>query len=54
MLICENEIDHACDISEGRFWISANGKRPDTLCPEAWKSMAGFVQALAIGEGNLL
>lgn len=48
----ENEIEHACDISEGQFWISANGERPETLCPEAWKSMAGFVQALARGEGN--
>lgn len=48
----ENEIEHACDVREGQFWISTNGKRPETLCPEAWKSMADFVQALARGDGN--
>ena len=48
----ENPIEHACDVQEGQTWISTNGKRPDNLCPEAWKTMKEFVEALARGEGN--
>ena len=48
----ENPIEHACDICEGQSWISENGKCPEGLCPEAWKSMKVFVEALARGEGN--
>ena len=48
----ENPIEHACDICEGQSWISENGKCPEGLCPEAWKSMKEFVEALARGEGN--
>ena len=48
----ENPIEHACDICEGQSWISENGKFPEGLCPEAWKSMKEFVEALARGEGN--
>ena len=48
----ENPIEHACDICEGQSWISENGKCPEGLCPEAWKSMKEFVEVLARGEGN--
>ena len=48
----ENPIEHACDICEGQSWISENGTCPEGLCPEAWKSMREFVEALARGEGN--
>lgn len=48
----ENPIEHACDVTEGRSWISIDGKCPDGLCNEAWKSMREFVEALASGEGN--
>lgn len=48
----ENPIKHACDVCEGQSWISVNGEKPDTLCPEAWNSMRDFVVALAKGEGN--
>lgn len=48
----ENPIEHACDICEGQSWISENRKCPEGLCPEAWKSMREFVEALARGEGN--
>ena len=48
----ENPIEHACDVKEGQSWVSANGECPHGLCPEAWKSMREFVQALANGEGN--
>ena len=48
----ENPIEHACDICEGQSWISENGKCPEGLFPEAWKSMKEFVEALARGEGN--
>ena len=48
----ENPIEHACDILEGHTWISINGMCPATFCPEAWKSMREFVEALAKGDGN--
>lgn len=52
MLQYENPIDHACDVVEGQSWISIDAQRPEGLCPEAWKTMMEFVQALAQGEGN--
>lgn len=48
----ENPIEHACDLLEGQSWISTDGQCPQGLCPEAWKSMSEFVEALARGEGN--
>ena len=55
----ENPIDHTCDVCEGllssrrrKSWISEDGKCPKGLCPEAWKTMKEFVEALARGEGN--
>lgn len=48
----ENPIEHPCDVCEGQSWISIDGKCPEGFCPEAWKSMKEFVEALARGEGN--
>lgn len=48
----ENPIEHTCDVCEGQTWVSNNGKYPEGLCPEAWKTMCEFVKALAKGEGN--
>ena len=48
----ENAIAHPCDVTEGRQWISVDGRRPDGMCPSAWHSMRGFVESLARGEGN--
>lgn len=48
----ENPLLHACDVQEGQTWISTDGKCPEGLCPEAWKTMREFVKALARGEGN--
>ena len=48
----ENPITHACDVSEGMSWVSVDGRKPDGLCPEAWKSMKEFAEALAQGEEN--
>ena len=48
----ENPIEHACDVLEGQEWVSIEGRCPEGLCPEAWKSMCEFVEALARGEGN--
>ena len=47
----ENPIEHTCDVCEGQTWTSVEGRCPDGLCPEAWKTMREFVQALARGEG---
>lgn len=48
----ENPIEHTCDVAEGQSWTSENGEMPCGMCPEAWKSMREFVEALARGEGN--
>lgn len=48
----ENPILHACDVQEGQSWVSVDGQQPKGLCPEAWKSMREFVEALARGEGD--
>ena len=48
----ENPIEHACTIKVGQVFISINGKKPDGLCDEAWKSMKEFVEVLSRGEGN--
>ena len=52
MSIYENPIEHACDVCEGQSWVSVDGKRPEGLCPEAWKTMREFVEPLACGGGN--
>lgn len=48
----ENVIEHTCDLEEGMTWVSREGKKPEGMCDEAWKSMCEFVEALARGEGN--
>ncbi|MBQ3656685.1 MAG: TIGR04076 family protein [Bacteroidales bacterium] len=48
----ENKIEHACDVKIGQQWISANGKRPEGMCPSAWESMREFVEELSKGGGN--
>ncbi|MBR3435499.1 MAG: TIGR04076 family protein [Bacteroidales bacterium] len=48
----ENVIEHTCDLEEGMTWVSREGKKPEGMCDEAWKSMSEFVEALARGEGN--
>ncbi|MDD6777738.1 MAG: TIGR04076 family protein [Bacteroidales bacterium] len=48
----ENPIEHTCDVLEGQEWVSVGAQRPEGLCPEAWKTMREFVEALARGEGN--
>lgn len=48
----ENPIEHTCDVEEDMTWVSKDGKCPQGLCPEAWKTMKEFVEALARGEGN--
>lgn len=52
ILLYENPIEHSCDLVEGQSWISYDGLCPDGLCPEAWKSMREFVEALSRGEGD--
>lgn len=48
----ENPIKHACSIKVGDTFISHDGKKPQGLCDEAWKSMKEYVESLARGEGN--
>ena len=48
----ENPIEHACDVQEGKTWISVDGAQPEGMCDSAWESMRWFVQELAAGRGN--
>lgn len=48
----ENPIQHTCDVSVGRSWISIDGQRPAGFCDSAWGSMEYFVRELANGGGN--
>ena len=48
----ENPIEHTCNVQEGMTWVSIEGKKPEGLCDEAWKTMREFVEELARGEGN--
>ena len=48
----ENPIEHTCDVREGMVWVSIEGKKPDGMCDEAWKTMREFVEELARGGGN--
>ncbi len=48
----ENPIQHACDMWEGRVFISEDGKRPDGMCDSAWTVMEDFAKTLSKGGGN--
>lgn len=48
----ENPIQHTCDVAIGQVFYAQRGEKPHDLCPEAWASMATFVQTLAAGGGN--
>lgn len=50
--IYENEIEHACDLSEGQVFLSVDARKPEGLCDSAWESMRFFVEELARGGGN--
>ena len=49
----ENPIEHACDMEEGRVFISENWQKPEGLCLSAWESMSQFVLALACGGEDI-
>ena len=48
----ENPIEHTCDMTLGRIFISQNAQRPEGMCESAWESMEYFVRTLAEGGGN--
>lgn len=48
----ENPIEHACDMTLGKTFISVNGKKPQGFCDSAWDSVKQFVKSLAKGKGN--
>lgn len=48
----ENPIEHACDMTLGREFISVGGEKPDGMCDSAWESMEYFVKTLSRGGGN--
>ena len=48
----ENPMPHPCDVTVGQVFLAENGKKPDTLCPEAWLVMEPYVRTLADGGGN--
>lgn len=48
----ENPIEHACDMKIGQEFMSVDGKKPNGMCNEAWKSIEPFVSELAKGGGD--
>lgn len=48
----ENPIEHACDMSIGKTFISVNAKIPEGMCDSAWEIMQPFVKTLSEGGGN--
>ena len=45
----ENPIEHACDMVQGKVFVSFGGKKPDGFCDSAWDSVSPFVMALSCG-----
>ena len=48
----ENPIEHACDMSIGKTFISVNAEIPEGMCDSAWEIMQPFVKTLSEGGGN--
>ena len=48
----ENPIEHACDLEEGRVFVSNGWEKPVGMCQSAWDSMSAFVLALAHGGSD--
>lgn len=48
----ENPIEHACDMSIGKTFISVNAEIPEGMCDSAWEIMQPFVKTLSKGGGN--
>ncbi len=48
----ENPIEHTCDMSLGKEFISIDMTKPDGFCDSAWDSVYPFVKELALGGGN--
>lgn len=48
----ENPIEHACDMQEGKTYISVDAEKPQEMCESAWQSMRPFVMTLAHGGEN--
>ena len=48
----ENKIEHTCDLKLNQIFYSVDGKKPDGMCSEAWKSLEPFVVDLANGKNN--
>ena len=48
----ENPIEHACEMQEGRIFISEGAEKPGNMCDSAWEVMLPFVSELANGGGD--
>lgn len=48
----ENPIEHACDMQEGKIFVSTEARKPEGICDSAWQTLQPFVQELANGGGN--
>lgn len=48
----ENPIEHTCNMSLGKEFISVDANRPDDFCESAWSSVYPFVKDLANGVTN--
>lgn len=45
----ENPIEHACDMKEGKVFVSNGWAKPDGFCDSAWDTVSPFVLALSHG-----
>ncbi len=52
MEMYENPMEHACDMSVGRVFITDGWAKPEGMCDSAWETMSPFVMALSHGASN--
>ncbi len=49
----ENPIEHACDMSVGKVFITDGWNKPAGMCDSAWESLSPFVLALSSGGEDI-
>ena len=49
----ENPIQHACDMQEGKVFITDGWNKPEGMCDSAWETISPFVMTLAHGGEDI-
>lgn len=50
--IYENPLENPCEMTVGDVFYSADGKKPDDFCANAWRCIENYVTELANGKGD--